>query len=306
MKFIIFYVIFLTGLTLTFADNKPLDKKIIEGNKTETKDTLVHKYNFVVGDTLEYRVASNDSIVVNWESPLIKERYEKIRLVCEKVDKKTGHFFISYEYIQYIGYETKSPYKKSKRDKHPWLNKKVILEIDSLGNRYSYQYSDTTTKGFTAGGPFQGSVLQPLGKSTSIKGQTWIIVDDTTYSPENGYETPENVMTNLFEDKGNVDTLDRQCVRIDLSFTGSSQVFVNSKKALFLMTAGRNGHSEVYISKDLFIPVFVYYTQEMNFNMMLSKDKSTKGKHLSYSYFQLDRFVGGKGRELNKKATKSN
>lgn len=298
MKTYILYVIILTTIAISSspAQDNTLSEKLVTGTESAIKDTLVHKYNFVVGDTLEYRIESADSIVVNWGSALTKKRYERIRLVCEKVDKKTGHFFISYEYNQYLGYEEKALYKKTERDTHPWLNKKVIIEMDSLGKKYSYQYTDTTTKGFTAGGPFQGSVLQPLGKKFSTKGQSWIIQKDTTYLAENGYQTPKSILTNLFENKGIVDTLDNKCVRIDISFTGSSEVFVNSEKAMFLMTAGQNGHSENLLSIEYHIPIWVYFTQEQNFDMELGNNKSNKGTHLSYSIFQLDRFVKGKER----------
>jgi hypothetical protein len=301
MKISLFYVIILTTFSISMAQDKPLDEKIIEGSKEEVLDTLTHKYNFTEGDTLEYSLVSDDSILVNWESALTKDRHEKIRLVCEKVDKKSGHFFISYEYTQYKGYENKPLYVETERDKQPWLNKKVIIEIDSIGNRYSYSYTDTTTKGFTAGGPFQGSILQPLGKKQSAKGQSWIRLKDTIHLAENGYETPLSVITNLFENKGEVDTLGRKCVRVDLSLTGSSQVLVNSKKAVFLMIVGQNGHAEVYLSEELGIPVFMFYTQEQRFDMRTGGDNSTKGLHYSFSTFKLDRFVAGKDRIKQKK-----
>lgn len=308
MKIRLFYVIILTIIVIstTFAQDKTLGEKLVTGTENIIKDTLEHKYNFVVGDTLEYRVESADSIIVNWGSALLKKRYERIRLVCEKIDKKTGHFFISYQYDQYLGYEDKLLYKRTQRDHHPWLNKKVTIEIDSLGENYSYEYSDTTSKGFTAGGPFQGLVLQPIGRKTSTKGQSWIIKKDTSYLAENGYPTPKSILTYLVENKGEVDTLESKCVRIDNSFTGGSEVFVNNDNALFLMTAGQNGHSENYLSEEYHIPIWVYYTQEQNFEMELGNNKSSKGKHLSYSIFQLDRFVKGKDRTKQKKQSKNN
>lgn len=282
----------LTSITLS-SQNKQLDESLVTGDNELVKDTLCHKYSFTVGDTLEYRIESGDSIVVNWDSPLTKERYEKIRIVCESIDKKTGHFFLSHSYIDYIGYESKPLYKKSERDKHDWLNKKVIVEIDSLGNRYSYKYTDTTTKGSTAGGPFQGLLIQPLGKGCSTVGETWISQKDTTYLAENGFQVPNVIRTDLFENKGIKDTLDYKTTRIDLTFTGNAEVFVENDNALFYMNAVVNGHTENLMSEELKIPIWAYFTQEQNFTIQLGQGKKTKGLHFSYSIFQLDRFVSG-------------
>jgi hypothetical protein len=237
---------------------------------------------------------------VNWESYLTKERFDLIRIVCEKIDKKTGHFFLSYENIEYIGYEFKPLYEKVERDNHPWLKKKVIIEIDSLGRRYSYQYSDTTTKGLTAGGPFQGSLIQPIGMNCSAKGNSVILQKDTSYLAENGYQTPKVVMTYLIENMGVVDTLDYECTRIDASTTGNGEVFIESKDAMFYMTSVINGHIENYMSNELHIPIWLYFTQEQNFNMELGKGKSTKGFHYTYSIYNLDRYVSSKENKKKK------
>ncbi len=300
MKIRIICVLILTSILSLSAQNQKLDENLITGDVEVNKDTLCHFYNFSVGDTLEYRVESGDSIVVNWDSYLTKERYERIRIVCEKIDKKTGHFFLSYENLDFIGYEFKPLYEKVERKEHPWLNKKVIIEIDSLGNRYSYQYTDTTTKGVTAGGPFQGSLIQPLGKVCSTKGSSTIQQKDTIYMVENGYQTPNIVMTYLIENMGLIDTLDYNCTRIDLSTTGNGEVFIESKEAMFYMTSVINGHVENYISNELHIPIWQYFTQEQNFTMELGKGKKSKGFHYTYSIYNLDRFVSGKDKQKNK------
>ena len=294
MKFRIICVLILTSFLVLNAQNQRLDENLIRGDVEQSKDTLCHFYSFTVGDTLEYRVESGDSIVVNWDSYLTKERFDRIRIVCEKIDKKTGHFFLSYEYIDYIGYEFKPLYEKVERDYHPWLNKKVIIEIDSLGKRHSYQYTDTTTKGFTAGGPFQGALIQPIGMKCSAKGNSTILQKDTSYLAENGYQTPKIVMTYLIENMGAVDTLDYDCTRVDLSTTGNAEVFIESKDAMFYMTSVINGHIENYMSNELHLPIWLYFTQEQNFTMELGNDKKTKGFHYSYSIFNLDRYVSGK------------
>jgi len=290
---LILALIFLSLSTL-FSIDKPLDESLVTGDNNLSKDTLCHKYSFSVGDTLEYKIKSGDSIVVNWDSPLSKERFERIRIVCESIDKKTGHFFLSHEYTDYIGYESKPLYNKSERDRHDWLNKKVIIEIDSLGNRYSYEYKDTTTSGSTAGGPFQGLLLQPLGKKCTSKGETWLTQNDTSFVAENGFQTPMIIRTDLFENKGEIDTLNHKSTRIDITFTGNSEVFVESNEALFYMTAIINGHSENYVSNELKIPIWAYFTQEQNFTINLGKGKKTKGFHFSYSIFELDRYVKAK------------
>ncbi|MFA7325669.1 MAG: hypothetical protein WC121_03330 [Candidatus Kapaibacterium sp.] len=300
MKFRIICVLILTSFLALNAQNQKLDENLITGDIEQSQDTLCHYYSFTVGDTLEYRVESGDSIVVNWESYLTKERFDRIRIVCEKIDKKTGHFFLSYVYLDYKGYEFKPLYEKVERDNHPWLNKKVLIEIDSLGKRHSYQYTDTTTKGLTAGGPFQGSLIQPIGMRCSTKGNSIILRKDTSYIPENGYQTPKVVMTYLIENRGAVDTLDYKCTRVDLSTTGNGEVFIESKDAIFYMTSVINGHVENYMSNELHIPIWLYFTQEQNFTMELGNGKKTKGFHYTYSTYNLDRYVSGKDNQKKK------
>ena len=300
MKYRIICVLILTSIISLSAQNQKLDENLITGDLEQSKDTLCHYYAFSVGDTLEYRVESGDSIVVNWESYLTKERYDRIRIVCEKIDKETGHFFLSYEYLDFIGYEFKPLYEKVERKEHPWLNKKVIIEIDSLGKRYSYQYTDTTSKGVIAGGPFQGSLIQPLGMNCSTKGNSTILQKDTSYLAENGYQTPKVVMTYLIENMGLVDTLDYNCTRVDLSTTGNGEVYIESKDAMFYMTSVINGHVENYISNELHIPIWQYFTQEQNFTIELGKGKKSKGFHYTYSIYNLDRYVSGKDSKKSK------
>ncbi|MER3329866.1 MAG: hypothetical protein RIF34_09845 [Candidatus Kapaibacterium sp.] len=301
MKYRIICVLILTAFLGMNAQNQKLDENLITGDVEQAKDTLCHFYSFSVGDTLEYRVESGDSIVVNWESYLTKERFDRIRIVCDKIDKKTGHFFLSYEYIDFIGSEFKPLYEKVERKEHPWLNKKVILEIDSFGRRYSYSYMDTTSKGFTSGGPFQGSLIQPIGTKCSTKGSSTILQKDTAYFAENGFQTPKIVMTYLIENMGEVDTLDYNSTRVDLSTTGNGEVFIESKEAMFYMSSVINGHVENYISNELHIPIWQYFTQEQNFTMELGKGKKTKGFHYTYSIYNLDRYVSGKVKQKNNK-----
>lgn len=294
MKIGLYLTLILIIFSTLLSQNKPLSESLVTGENEVLKDTLCHKYDFTVGDTLEYRVESGDSVVISWDSPLTKERFERIRIVCERIDKKTGHFFLSHEYTEYLGYENKPLYEKSKRDKHEWLNKKVVIEMDSLGKRYTYKYQDTSQNGFTAGGPFQGLLLQPIGRKCSLVGESWITQNDTTYLAENGFQTPMTVRTDLFENKGKVDTLGYNNTRIDITFTGNSEVLVKNQKALFLMYGVINGHTENYISDELHIPVWSYFTQEQNFTIDSGNDKKTKGFHFTYSIFQLDRYVSGK------------
>ena len=89
MKITYLFTLFTFTFLALSSQNKPLDESLVTGEGKSVKDTLCHKYNFSVGDTLEYRIESGDSIVVNWDSPLTKERFERIRIVCESVDKKT-------------------------------------------------------------------------------------------------------------------------------------------------------------------------------------------------------------------------
>jgi hypothetical protein len=294
---ILLYLLLLTTY-VAFTQNKPIDESLITG-KVENldKDTLFHKYNFVEGDTLEYRLESGDSVLVNWDSPLIKERYERIIITCDSVDEKTGHFFLTHEYDLITGKEFKNLYPEKEIDFHQWLNKKVTIEIDSIGKRYSFKYHDSTSSGSTAGGPFQGLIIQPIGQKSSILESSWIELNDTTKYAENSYPAPTMIRTDLFENKGNTDTLDYEVVRVDISFTGNGEFFIHDKEASFYISSLTNGHSENYISTELGIPIWAYYTQEQQFEVNYGGEKTSKGMHFTYTLFELDKFVPGKARK---------
>lgn len=291
------YLLFITTY-VALSQNKQIDESLITGDsEIVVKDTLIHKYNFVVGDTLEYRIESGDSVIVNWDSPLLKERYERIRITCDSIDNTTGNFFLTHEYMLITGSEFKNLYPEKEIDFHPWLNKKVTIEIDSIGKRYNYYYADTTTTGATAGGPFQGLLLQPIGKAQSTEKLTWISVNDTSYFAENSYPAPLMIRTDLYENKGLTDTLDYEVVRVDLTFTGRGDFYINDKDATFYMTTVTNGHTENYLSTELGIPIWAYYTQEQQFEIAYGSDNNSKGFHYTYSLFRLDRFVPGTERK---------
>lgn len=299
---IFIYILFITTY-VSLSQNKQIDESLITGeSELVSKDTLIHKYYFVKGDTLEYRLESGDSVIVNWDSPLIKERYERIIITCDSVDKTTGHFFLTHEYKLITGSEFKNLYPEKEIDAHPWLDKKVTIEMDSVGNRYSFSYADTSKSGTTAGGPFQGLLLQPIGKSKSTEKWSWIELNDTTNFAENGFPTPTMIRTDLFENKGKTDTLGFEVVRVDISFTGNGEFFINDEDAAFYMTSISNGHTENYISTELGIPIWAYYTQEQQFEITYGEEKNSKGMHFSYTLFQLDRFVPG----LERKKTDDN
>lgn len=294
---ILLYLLLLTSY-VTFSQTKQIDESLITGDDENLpKDTLVHKYNFVEGDTLEYRLESGDSVIVNWDSPLMKERYERVIITCDSVDEQSGHFFLTHEYSLITGKEFKNLYPEKEIDFHPWLNKKVTIEIDSLGRRYSYHYHDSTSSGTTAGGPFQGLIIQPIGKSKSAVKESWIELNDTTMFAENGYPSPKMVRTDLFENMGKTDTLGYEVVRVDISFTGNGEFLVYDKNVSLNMSSITNGHTENYISSELGIPIWAYYTQEQQFEVNYGSGNNSNGMHFTYTLFELERFVPGEARK---------
>lgn len=267
----------------------------ILGSDTEKKDTICFKYDFYPGDTLEYRLEAHDSIIVDWDTAIVKARYEKVRIVCEDFNKKTSTYLLSQETYDYIAYESKGDLRDIERVNHPWINRKVYFEIDSLGNRLEYYSDDSTKVSTNPGSYFQPFLIVPITESCKEIDESWINYRDTTFVIENGVPAPLFLLTDLFRNKGYKDTLDR--ITKHLSFVRTSKGIVSPENKNVIVNSRINSDNQLLLDSALNIPVYYYANQEQKFGVIMPNDNRKNGTHFNHSFYTLDRFVPSSKRD---------
>ncbi len=252
-------------------------------------DTLCYKIQFDKGDTLIYNAFSYDSISINYERPLKRVRLEKYRVICEQVDKM-NRFHLSIELIDYKAKESFKDKQNVETFDSPWLNHKIFLVVDSLGDRYYSDKNDTTHFAMSPGGSFQPIFFLPFLRGCKPVGSTWI-VQSTDTLVENGYPTPLMKQVSLFRLHPVIDTLGWECAKLE--YVKSGQGVVLSQKAGINMnvTSVINSYGEYYISLARHIPIFLYTTAEQKLSIFLPNHKSKPGKHHITSRISLERIA---------------
>lgn len=283
MKLLILFLI----LTSSLYSQDSIDE--ILNDENNQKDSICIKLQFHKNDTLEYVVHSHDSIVINFDEAIVKDRYERFRVVCEKVDKKNGHFFLSLEFFEFFSKESKGEIKEVERNYSPWVGKKIFIEIDSLGNRYSY-IPDTSSFDLSSGGAFQPSLFQPFNNYCSFVEGSWLNSKIKIEFPENAYPVPVFIATDLFRNKGYLDTLDEKCKKIEFIRTGKGDYEINNEKAKAFVRSTINSHGQYLISVKDEIPIWFYMTQDQQMQIYLPGEEK-KGEHFTTTTFTLDRFI---------------
>ncbi len=252
------------------------------------KDTLCYKLNFNPGDTLYYHVMSYDSITIEGDKPLLKNRFERIRIVCDSVvDNK---FYLSQVLIQFLSYESKGAIKKVERKNTPWINRKVWFVIDSLGNRYKAGYQDTMTAALAPGGAFQPFLIFPFQKHCKQKGKTWM-AESLDELVENGMPTPLIKQSSLFRAVGQIDTLDEHCNRMEYIKTGQGSYKLLSKKDTIRISSIVTGFGVLDISREKFIPVHYLATSEIKLTISVGNKEPQTGTHNIFTRFTLEQYI---------------
>jgi hypothetical protein len=201
--------------------------------------------------------------------------------------------FMTQQIISYIGDESKNDVK-SRRVSSPWINHKTSIEIDSLGNRYSFRIVDSTFLATTPGGVYVPYLFFPFKESCKLINQSWS-VQTTDELLENS--TPPSLLkqSSLIRAEDPIDTLNYQCNKFRFVKTGQGSYGINTPDQKIDMSVIINGSGNYYISSKYWVPV--YYFANLEQKLTINTGESTKpGWHFLSSQFVLDSFVMSKHR----------
>ena len=283
--FVIFPIFF---LFFVFIFDAYTDSVYNDENTSKNKDSIHFKYKFNPGDTLVYNVVSYDSIVINFDAPLMKKRYEIIEVICDSVSKK-GTFYLRHKLIDFQGFESKNEEKNTERSFTPWLNRSIQLEIDSVGRRYSYKVLDTVGAGMSPGGAYQPYLFFPFDETSKVIGESWIVqsLDDL---PENGIPIALLRYSSLFRAFPQIDTLGELCNRLEYIKTGQGNIVVNSEDGIVKVASVINSFGILDISVEKMIPIHYYCSIEQKLTITVDEDEKYPGSHFITSFFTLADF----------------
>lgn len=256
---------------------------------TLKKDTTCYKFKFLDGDTLIYKIVSLDSIIMGYDLPLIKNRIEKLRIVCDSIDK-AGLYNLSFELIGFNSTERQGDNKSIVRTSNAWLHRKSFIRIDSIGIRYGVSIDDSTKASLSPGGGFQPFLFSQLKESCKIQDETWT----HTYLmelAENGYPYPLVRMSYLYRAKGLKDTLGKSFKHYEYINTGQGSIELNSNEAKVNISNVINAHSRVFLDKDFNRIVYQFTTQEQKLKIKGKSQDPVSGSHFTNSEFFLESYL---------------
>jgi len=254
------------------------------------KDTVCYELKFSPGDTLVYQVVSYDSIIVDYGAPLLKSRTEKIKVVCDSVGSD-GSFFISYTLIEHKSKEAERIFDDNsvERNDHPWVDKTVFLQLDSLGNRLSeipYQSPDVLQ---SPGNAFQPYLFFAFKEQCKSVGESWL-VDETDELVENA--NPPSILSYsaLFRARKDNDTLGYHCRAFEYVKTGQGANEAPFNGKLVKVSNVINSFGIVYISKEILKPVHYFVTIEQKLKFHLENNEDMPIQHFVTSNFTLKEY----------------
>lgn len=275
MKYLTVLLLFLTAFTL-------------KSFSIETEnDTLCFKYDLREGDTLTYHVASYDSIIIDFEEPLLRTRYERIVYTVDSV--KNDMYFMTYYLDKFIGKESQGELKNVNRESSPWENVKVFLQVDSLGNRYKQRIINPDSYAITPGGAFQPYLFFPIKESCKRVNESWLVKSADTLA-ENAFPYPIMDGTSMMRVVGNLDTLGHYSKRF--RYVKSAQAFYYLIKPgdTTEVFARINSGGRITFSKKLNIPIHYFATIEQRLTFTYSNGKEIPGWHFTSTNFTLESF----------------
>ncbi len=279
--------IFLSLLAIGFAFNlyaqEPND---FEDSDVIIKDTVHYQLKFLAGDEIIYRVESHDSITFDFDDALIRDRYERFKIVCDSVDNK-GLFYLTVAFTDYIAAESKGDIQGVKRDYSPWSGRKVCLIIDSVGKRHRAYNPNTSEAVMSSGGAFQPFLLFPFLETDKAVNESWLVKSVDTLV-ENGFPSAILEHSNLMRAEVDIDTLGYDCSQFRFVKTASGEVDVPMQEQMIITKATINSGGRMLISKDLLLPIHFFQSIEQKLRVYFSETDVKTGKHFINANFILE------------------
>ncbi len=270
----------------------------------EFKEIICYRYNFFQGDSLYYRNVSHDSIIIGMESPLLRIRNELYEVVCDSVGKKSGYYHLSIKLIDYKSIESKDKEKNIERKSTPWLNRKVFLVIDSLGNRIQSGIDDMSKLAMAPGSAFNPYLFFGINGFCKTMRESWISKSLDTI-PENGNPFPLIERTVLFRAYEEKDTLGQICLNLTYISTGQGSMILRTPDEQMSVTSILAGSGNMYISKKDLVPVYKFANIEQKLRIFTPEDEDgSPAWHYTSAEFLLEKFIPGKKRNAPEKSLK--
>jgi hypothetical protein len=291
-KIIIFNLLILI-LILIFSQcllSQTTPKQVLTEKKTH-KDTVCVKIVYHKGDSLVYGVVSRDSIVIDYGTPLIKNRKEKYLVTCDSIST-IGHYFMSIMLFEYSATEASGKEQISEEKTHEWLHRKITIEIDSVGNRYLCKPQDTVTAAIGPGGAFQPYLFFPVQQMYKAIDESWI-VETKDVLCENGLPLPILRQSSLFRAKQPIDTLNEHCNRLEFIKTGQGSVKLLTSTDSIRVTNVHKAFGTMEISIEKCLPVHFITITDQKLTIQFADGVEKKGFHFIQSDFTLEAWRRG-------------
>ncbi|MFM8281431.1 MAG: hypothetical protein ACKN9Y_07570 [Bacteroidota bacterium] len=262
-----------------------------------TKDSSRYAYKFLPGDTLLYEAISLDSVLIDKQPPLLRERTERFLLSCDSVDKK-HRMYLSQRLIDVKISEYSGISQIVERRSHEWLHKKISFIMDSTGKRYGFGSQDSIQSMLSPGSAFQPIMFQFTGNDYHYINSGWII-EDTIDLPECGIPAPMITYLSSMRAKAELDTLNVHCTRFESTMSGQGTYQTKTTSGQTLRTTAIiAGFTRMTLSKELQIPLHFFGTNENKTTMMLNTSKGMaeqKAKHYVTTNITLKKMVSTRG-----------
>lgn len=283
MKKLLLILIILFGSYSVFAQTD------FDESEDLPRDTVCFKYKFQPGDYLIYRVESRDSIVFDYDTPLLRDRYERLIVICDSISSN-GYFYLNMYYTDYTAIESKGDIKDVRRNSSPWIDRHIYLVIDSSGNRINGTTQDKMNAAVSPGGPFQPYLFFPFQQSCKQVNESWLVNSiDTLY--ENAFPPAILEHSNLFRAEELIDTLGYSCVKFRFIRTGNATYQLKTQDQNIFSTAVINSGGRMFISKEYYVPVHFFQTIEQKLRVYFSEENYKVGKHYTNTNFTLEEII---------------
>lgn len=250
------------------------------------KDSICYKYHFEKGDSIMYYVKSYDSILIDYDKPLLKHRYEQVLLTCDSVSQD-GRYYLSQILKNFIAKSSQDSLKNIEEVDSPWQGRKIWYAIDSLGKRYAYGVDDSTQAALAPGGAFQPILIIPVGKNCKRINESWN-VESLLDLPENGVPVPILRQSLLIRAMGIKDTLDHRSKYLEYISTGQGSMKVTTRNKSFGLTNVTNGYGSILIDIESGVPVNHFATLEQKLTILQSDGSTQPGWHYINTNYRLE------------------
>lgn len=269
-------------------------------SKTFSTDTACAKYTFYPNDTLVYQIIAFDSVSVNYDLPLLRNRKEIVMFICDSIDKNMKYHFSQYM-LEYTAKESSKERQNVEILEHPWLYKKINFTIDQTGKRYTYGVDDSTTAILAPGGAFTPHLFFDLGIYCNQIDINWNVRTNDEI-PENGVPFPLFNSMTLFKFREPLDTLGQEVNRLEFIRTGqASYEFPIKDSEKGTITGKTNEFGLLDISKVDEIPIHYYSTKEIKVSINQKRGRILPGYNYHTTYFTLIKYSSPEKMKLKNK-----